>query len=121
MLALALVVALIYGCRSALKRMGKGGVRPGAAGVAGPVEVLSRTSIGAKQQMLLVRVGKRVLLVGSWPGGMANLGEVTDAGELSAMTAPQADRRGSPQTNEAISPQAVADKIRQRLDGKDAK
>lgn len=108
LLALAVVIVLIYVCRWILRRVGKVGPMSTAA-APGAVAVISRTSAGNRQQLLLVRLGNRVVLVGSWPGGMAGLSEITDPAEVAALTAPGGSAR------------AVADKIRERLDGKEEK
>jgi len=113
LLALAIVVALIYACRYVLRRLGKG-ARPGGAD-SGVIEVLSRTGIGARQQLLLVRLGRRLVLVGCWPSGMAGLSEITDPAEVSALTSSVEAIRASG------SARAVADKIRNRLDAKESK
>ena len=113
LLALAIVVALIYACRFVLRRLGKG-ARPGESDT-GAIEVLSRTGIGARQQLLLVRLGRRLVLVGSWPGGMAGLSEITDPAEISALTS-------SVEAGSASgSARVVADKIRARLGSKESK
>jgi flagellar biogenesis protein FliO len=113
LLALAVVIALIYACRYVLRRLGKGT----SLGVAdsGVIEVLSRTGIGARQQLLLVRLGRRLVLVGCWPSGMAGLSEITDLAEINALTSSvEAGGAGG-------SARAVADKIRNRLDAKESK
>jgi flagellar biogenesis protein FliO len=113
LLALAIVIALIYVSRYVLRRLGKGGPQGGTD--SGVIEVLSRTGIGARQQLLLVRLGRRLVLVGSWPGGMAGLSEITDPAEINALTSSvQAGGAGG-------SARAVADRIRNRLDTKEPK
>jgi flagellar protein FliO/FliZ len=113
LLALAVVIALIYACRYVLRRLGKGTPLGGAD--SGVIEVLSRTGIGARQQLLLVRLGRRLVLVGCWPGGMAGLSEITDPAEVSALTSSvEAGGAGG-------SARAVADKVRNRLDAKESK
>ena len=113
LLALAIVVSLIYACRYVLRRLGKAG-RPGGVD-SDVIEVLSRTGVGARQQLLLVRLGRRLVLVGSWPGGMAGLSEITDPAEVSALTSSVATGGASG------SARALADKIRNRLDAKESK
>ncbi len=110
LLALAIVVALIYACRYVLQRLGKTG-RPGGTDL-GVIEVLSRTGIGARQQLLLVRLGRRLVLVGCWPSGMAGLSEITDPAEISVLTS---------SLEAGGSARIVADKIRNRLDAKESK
>lgn len=108
-LALGVVIVLIYVLRWVLRRVGK--VAPGGAATAEPgaVTIISRTPAGNRQQLLLVRLGGRLVLVGSWPGGMAGLSEITDPAEVAALSAPGSSARD------------VANKIRERLDGKEEK
>lgn len=82
--ALAIVVVLIFAVRWVLRRLA-----PGARARRLPeaVEVLARTSVSARQQLLLVRLGRRLVLVGCGPEGMSTLSEVTDADEVSALLA----------------------------------
>jgi len=82
--ALAVVVALILVLRWVLRRLS-----PGARARPMPeaVEVLARTNVSARQQLLLVRLGRRLVLVGSGPEGMSTLAEVTDPGEVDALLA----------------------------------
>jgi flagellar biogenesis protein FliO len=39
------------------------------------LSVLGTTTIGPRQQVTLVQVGRKVILIGSAPGGLARLGE----------------------------------------------
>ena len=79
--ALAVVVALILVARIALKRFSP---------VSGPrrreaLDVLARTSVSSRHQLLLVRVGRRVVLVGQGPSSLTTLSEVTDTQEVAAL------------------------------------
>jgi len=78
-LALAVVAALIFGLRILLRRFGAGRL---VGRTSGPVSVLGRTSVSPRQQLLLIRVGRRLVLVGSGPEGMAALMEIRDADEV---------------------------------------
>ena len=79
--ALAVVVVLLLAIRLVLRRMGAG-----AAGEVGnALQVVGRAVVGPRQQMLLVRVGGRVVLVGLHPAGMRTLTEVTDPNEVRAI------------------------------------
>ena len=80
--ALVVVVALIF-----LVRWGQRRIAPGARSTRLPeaVEVLGRTGVSARQQLLLVRLGRRIVLVGCGPEGMSTLSEVTDPDEISAL------------------------------------
>jgi flagellar biogenesis protein FliO len=79
-LALGLVVVLIFLTRGILRRLG--GPRRAGVGRRQVIEVLARTSVSPKQQLLLVRLGSRLVLVGVGPSGMAALSEVREPGEV---------------------------------------
>jgi flagellar biosynthetic protein FliO len=51
------------------------------------VEVLGRTSLGARQQVHLVRCGNKLLLVSSTPGGMETLTEIAEPDEVQRLSA----------------------------------
>ncbi len=71
--ALAVVAGLIFALRYVLRRLGP----VGAAGRGtGPVEVVMRSSLSSRERIYLVRMGERVLLLGSSPGGLTTLCEV---------------------------------------------
>lgn len=76
--ALAVVAGLIFAVRWLLRRLGV------AAPVdqAGPMEVLARASVAPRQQLLLVRLGKRLVLIGAGGGTMTTLAEVSDQAEV---------------------------------------
>lgn len=76
--ALAIVVGLIFGTRYVLKRLGKFPVVGGSE----VFKVLAAKSISARHQIVLVSMGRRLLVVGCGPEGMATLGEVTDPAEI---------------------------------------
>ncbi len=79
-LAFALVVGLIFAARWLLKKTGR--PAPGSAG--GAMEILARTRVSSRQQLLLVRVGRRLVLMGEGPSGMTALSEFSgeEADEL---------------------------------------
>lgn len=95
-LALALVIALILLLRWALKKIGPGG-RLFAGG--GAVDVLATTGLSAKQRLILVRLGERLLLLGSTPGGLRTLCEITDPDEASQLAARFAAAGAKPATS----------------------
>jgi flagellar biogenesis protein FliO len=76
--ALAVVAGLIFAARWLLRRGGASG----PAGQAGPMEVLARASVAPRQQLLLVRLGKRLVLIGAGGGTMSTLAEVSDQAEV---------------------------------------
>jgi flagellar biogenesis protein FliO len=79
LLAMGLVVALIL-----TLKWGAGKVAPGMAGGRSgkAISILSRLPVGPKQQLMLVRIGRRAVLVGNTGGQMNSLCEITDADEL---------------------------------------
>ena len=79
--ALGLVIGLIL-----LARWGY--VKLGGRVVARPsrsVEVLSRTALGPKNHVLLLRVGRRVLVVGDSPSGTRTLADLDDPDEVATL------------------------------------
>jgi flagellar protein FliO/FliZ len=79
--ALALVVVLIVAARFMLKRFGP---------VTGQqrrdmLDVLARTAVSPRHQLLLVRLGRRVVLVGQAPTSLTTLSEITDADEVASI------------------------------------
>lgn len=77
--ALGLVIGLILAARVVLRRW----AGPGAAVGGSPVvEVLARTSVGARQSVLLLRLGKRILIVGQSSAGLSPLASVDDPDEV---------------------------------------
>jgi flagellar biogenesis protein FliO len=85
------VVVAIFGARWLILRYGRQG---GVGGThAAPMQVLARAGIDHRQQLLLVRLGERLLLVGSASGSLSTLSEITDAEEVDRLTR-QARKRG---------------------------
>ncbi|HWE94809.1 MAG TPA: flagellar biosynthetic protein FliO [Tepidisphaeraceae bacterium] len=80
--ALAAVIGLIL----ALKWGGKKLLRtPGAGRTSRAVQVLARSAVSPRQQILLLRVGRRVIVVGDSGSQMNALSEITDADEVAAL------------------------------------
>lgn len=80
--ALAIVLALIFALCWLMRRT----IDPaGAAGASRAVQVLSRTILAPKQQVLLLRVGRRVVVVADSAGQMTTLSEITDPDEAAAL------------------------------------
>ena len=81
--ALAIVVGLVFGLRWVARRMSL--VAPAGKSGRG-VRLLSRTVLSPKQQVMLLHVGRRVIVVGdSGTSGMRRLAEITDADEVAAL------------------------------------
>lgn len=86
MLALGVVVVLVLAARALLKRRpgaALGGLRPQSR----PMEVLARTSLTMRQELVLVRLGRRLVMVGVGPAGSQRLAEVTDPDEVAQLAA----------------------------------
>jgi flagellar biogenesis protein FliO len=83
-LGLAAVLALIFVLRWVAKWAfpGVASARPTAA-----MRVLSRTCVSPKQQLLLVQVGRRVLVVGDSAGHLRGISEIADPDEAAALVA----------------------------------
>ncbi|HUT60463.1 MAG TPA: flagellar biosynthetic protein FliO [Phycisphaerae bacterium] len=82
-LALAVVVAVVLGLRYLLKRFAGPGRITGRGGV---IEVLARAAVLPRQHLLLVRMGRRLVLLGSAPGGLTTLAEITDPEEVAELS-----------------------------------
>ncbi len=78
--ALAIVAGLIFAARYVLKRIGK--IPAVGSGSEKIFRVLAAKNISARHQIVLVGMGRRMLVVGCGPEGMATLGEVTDPAEI---------------------------------------
>ncbi len=84
------VVALLGGGLWALRRFGRNSRFLGGKG---PIRLLGRTAIGVRQEILLVEVGPRVLVVGSTKEGLSALGEISNPDEVAALRADLPGRR----------------------------
>ena len=74
-----MVVVLIFAVRLAIRRLGPSGA--GARG-ADVVRVVWRKNLTPRHQLFLLRMGRRVLLVGAGPGGMDVLMQTSDEREI---------------------------------------
>lgn len=89
-LALLIVLVAIFVSHRVWKKLGL----PGGSGRgAGALQVVSRLSISPKQQILLVRVGKRLVLVGNSTTQMNPLCEITDPEEAALLLGEVASQR----------------------------
>lgn len=89
-LALAIVLGLIFTMRWAGKRFFPSAGVPRANNV---MKVLSRLVISPKQQLLMIQVGRRIVVVGDAGGQMSPLSEITDPDEASSLIAQLAQER----------------------------
>lgn len=79
-MALGGVIGLIFVLRYAGRRWF--GLPVAGAGGAGPVKVLYRTPVAPRQQLMLVQVGRRIVLVSNTGTMMNTLAEITDPEEM---------------------------------------
>jgi flagellar biogenesis protein FliO len=81
--SLALVLGLVL-----LLRWGARWFFPGAlvARRSGAIRLLARTPLGPKQQVMLIAVGRRVLVVADNGQHMTRLTEITESGEIAGLT-----------------------------------
>ena len=79
--ALAIVVALIFATRRLLRRFGGATI----AGRSAVIEVVATSRISMRQRLLLVRLGERLVLVGSGGEPVTALAEITDADEVTRL------------------------------------
>lgn len=80
--ALAMVIALILLLRWGGRKLF---VSPGAIGSTRAVQVLARSPLSPRQQIILLRIGRRVIVVGDSGSQMNSLSEITDADEVASL------------------------------------
>jgi flagellar biogenesis protein FliO len=82
LLAMGIVLGLIFLLKFVVSRM-----YPGVSAVKGTrvVRVLSRSPIAPKQQVLLLQVGRRVVVVADSAGQLATVSEITDPDEVASL------------------------------------
>jgi flagellar biogenesis protein FliO len=88
--ALAIVLVLIFALRAVMRRAFPAG---GLGGSSRAVQVLSRTVLSPKQQLMLVRVGRRLIVVADSAGQMSPLSEITDPDEVAALVGQVKDEK----------------------------
>lgn len=91
--ALGLVLGVILLARAVLNRLLR---RQAVSGANGLLEVLGRVNVGGRQQVLLIRTGKRVLVVGDGASGLRTLADIDEPEEVAGLLAAvAADRPNS--------------------------
>ncbi len=90
--ALALVIALIFAFRWFGKKLFHQG---GSSRSTRAIQVLARAPLGPRQHVLLVRVGRRVIVVGDSGAQMNPLTEITDADEIAALLGQLQDEKSA--------------------------
>ena len=88
--ALAIVLGLIFALRWLLRRSINPAGMPGATNV---VQVLTRSALSPRQQLLLVRVGRRLIVVADCNGQLNALSELTDPDEVAALVGQLRDEK----------------------------
>ena len=91
LLALVLVIGLILLARQLLKR--SAGQSRGA-GEGDAIEVIARARIAPRQELILVRLGERLELIGSGPNGPVGIAEVTSPAEARQIIAMEQQKGG---------------------------
>ena len=81
-LALAAVITLILLLRVGAKRFLN---LPGGQRSTSAVQVLSRTILAPRQNVVLLKVGKRIIVVGESGGQMSSLGDIADPDEVASL------------------------------------
>jgi flagellar biosynthetic protein FliO len=107
LVALGIVVGLIFAARWGLRRLGRHG---GMGGDSELMQVLARSSVGPRMQLMLVRLGRRLVLVGSGPEGLTRLTEITDPAEVSSLVA-SAESVGRDSLKDLFNPKATSLKV----------
>ncbi|GEM_PF-3517967 len=80
--ALGVVIGLIIAMRLILNKISGRAVLGGRTGV---VEVLSRTSISPRNQVMLLRLGQRIIVVSEGPNGVRTLANLDDPNEVAGL------------------------------------
>ncbi len=94
-LSLGAVLGLIFAAKYAGQRLM--GLQPHAG--AGAINVLARQTLAPRQQLMLVQVGRRVVLVANAGSQMNTLTEISDPDEIAEIVAQTAKRRLSAATS----------------------
>ncbi|MAX25502.1 MAG: hypothetical protein CMJ19_13460 [Phycisphaeraceae bacterium] len=91
--ALGVVIGLIFAMRMGMNKLSG---RPVMGGRSGIVEVLSRTSLSPRNQVMLLRLGQRIIVVSEGPAGVRTLANVDDPDEVAGLlTSISASKPGS--------------------------
>ncbi|HPF37256.1 MAG TPA: flagellar biosynthetic protein FliO [Phycisphaerae bacterium] len=97
------VLGLIVGCVAAVRKWAPQATRVSGASA---MNILARQYLSSKQSLCLVKVGKRVVLVGVTPDSMNALAEINDPEEIATL-ASNLNRSRSDAFSSALSKQAV--------------
>lgn len=92
-LSLGIVLALIFVLRWAGRKFF---AMPGGTRGGGVMQVVARSMIAPRQHLLLVRVGRRLVVVADNGGKMTPLSEITDPDEVAELIGQLRDKSDSP-------------------------
>jgi len=98
--ALTIVIALLLGLRAVLQRLARmnGGIAaqfgPGGRAPSGVLEVLGRYPISKGNTLVLLRMDRRIMLLGQSSAGFATLAQVTDPEEVASLLIKTRDEEG---------------------------
>lgn len=106
--ALAIVVGLILLLRRVIAKMN---ARPLASSHSPIVQVLSRVSVAPRNHILIVRLDRRILVLGDSPNGLTTLANIEDGEEVAAIL----------QAITAAKPNSISRSFSQLLTGFNAK
>ena len=81
-IALVIVLGMIFGARWLFSHYFAGARAPATSKA---VKVLGRTSLAPRQQVLLLQVGRRVVVVGESNGSLATLAQLDDPDEVASL------------------------------------
>lgn len=102
LLALAVVVLIIFVLRALARKMQ---LVPGGAKSSKAVRVLSRTSLSPRQQVIVLQVGSRLIVIGDSGGRLSPLSAITDPNEVAALIG-QTHAEATPRVEPAVFEQA---------------
>jgi flagellar biogenesis protein FliO len=97
-------LGVVIGCIFIVRYLGKkilGLQTIGSGG--GVVQILSRTPISPRQQLMLIQVGRRIVLVANCGAAMNALCEITDADEVASLAGQLQQRRRTSATSAFLS------------------
>ena len=91
-LALSMVLGLIFAMRWAGKKYFPSAGVPRSGGA---MKILSRLVISPKQQLLMIQIGRRIVVVGDASGQMSALSEITDPDETASLIGQIAEEKSA--------------------------
>jgi flagellar biogenesis protein FliO len=97
-------LGVVIGCIFIVRYIGKKllGLQTSGSG-GGVVQILSRTPVSPRQQLMLIQVGRRIVLVANCGAAMNALCEITDADEVASLAGQLQQRRRTSATSAFLS------------------